>query len=125
MNDRLDDLQFRKREHDDTGVRRIFDEGHVRPGDQAGRPCLAPRDDLGTKLLLNLDRFFGRDVPRMEMMDLHGQTFTQSCFALLAEESFDSFYGLARLAAEALGRLTDRRGALLQELAGACDRLND
>src|SRR5207302_6339529 len=105
--------------------RRIFDEGHIRPRDQVVSLDLAPQDDLGTKLLLNLDRFLGRDVPRMEVMNLHGQTFTQSCFALLAEESFDSFYGLARLAAEALGRFPCRPDALFQQFAGACDRLND
>src|SRR6266849_4062708 len=40
----------------------------------------------------------------------------------LAEESFDAFYGLSRLAAEALGRFL---GGLLQEFAGACDRLHN
>jgi len=72
VDDGLQDRQFRKGEHDDAGVRDITDEGHVRAGDQAGRGNLAARVDLGPELLLDLDRFFGRDIPGVEVVDLHG-----------------------------------------------------
>src|SRR2546422_4594903 len=44
---------------------------------------------------------------------------------LLLEQSFDAFYGLSCLAAEALGRFPSCLGGLLQEFAGACDRLHN
>jgi hypothetical protein len=53
------------------GDRRIVDEGHIRAGDQPGRPDPAVRDHLRAKLLLDLNRLLGRDIPGVEVPDLH------------------------------------------------------